>query len=192
MLVAGHDTTGYTLAWTLVELARNPPVQERLLAELDAANPGRGPWGPERLGGLVCLGGVIKEAMRLWPVAALGSGRVVEGDLPAGEFTVPRGAETLLPFFVIHRTGIERPDEFVPERWEDPAAADALGRLFLPFASGRRNCVGQNLAMLELRMVLAALVQRFSVALAPGAEVTAESFLTMRPAGALLLARPRP
>jgi cytochrome P450 len=72
-------------------------------AELDAANPRREPWSPDRLGSLSYFNRVIKESMRLWPVAALGSSRVVEADIETADWIIPKGIDVIIPFFVLHR-----------------------------------------------------------------------------------------
>ena len=74
---------------------------------------------------------------------------------------------------------MEDPDDFKPERWLEPDAA-ALNERFLPFSLGRRQCVGQNLAMLELRMVLAPITQRFHLKLV-NVDVESEYFFTFKP-----------
>ena len=90
------------------------------------------------------------------------------------------------------RTGIARPDEFLPERWleSDPDYPALAGLYYHPFSAGRRNCVGQNLAMLELKMVLAPLVQRYTFELVDR-DVRSEYFLTLKPHDCRVRVRPR-
>jgi cytochrome P450 len=77
----------------------------------------------------------------------------------------------------------QNPDGFDPDRWA-PGAIDEekLKELFTPFALGKRNCVGQNLAKLELKLVLATLYKSFSFELV--SEVSVDYFLTIKPANA--------
>mmetsp|Transcript_50232 Transcript_50232/g.104839 ORF Transcript_50232/g.104839 Transcript_50232/m.104839 type:complete len:140 (-) Transcript_50232:129-548(-) len=126
--------------------------------------------------------------MRLWPVAATGSGRVAEADIEAGPYLIPKGAALVFPILPIHRNGLEGGDEFRPERWlpTDPDAA-RLGDLFMPFSLGRRNCVGQNLAMLELKMAVASLAQHFRFELVSPV-VQSENYLTFKPRDTLIRA----
>eukprot|EP00292_Cryptomonas_paramecium_P034389 CAMPEP_0113726768 /NCGR_PEP_ID=MMETSP0038_2-20120614/40669_1 /TAXON_ID=2898 /ORGANISM="Cryptomonas paramecium" /LENGTH=209 /DNA_ID=CAMNT_0000657519 /DNA_START=411 /DNA_END=1040 /DNA_ORIENTATION=- /assembly_acc=CAM_ASM_000170 len=154
LLIAGHDTTGYTLAWTLVELSRQPRVLAKMREELDRANPSRGEWSSDQVSGLPYFHAVLKESMRLWPVAANGAGRKTFVDVPLEDGSViPAGSDILIPFLPLFRSGIANPDDFIPERWVDEGNPDSerLAQLYMPFALGKRNCAGQNLAMLELR-----------------------------------------
>jgi biphenyl-4-hydroxylase len=67
-LVAGHDTTAYTLSWILIEVARHPIVLTKLQQELDDIVRNGFWFTPSTLGNLEYLNMVIKEGMRLWPV----------------------------------------------------------------------------------------------------------------------------
>eukprot|EP01036_Dinobryon_divergens_P041593 gene41593-55144_t len=78
---------------------------------------------------------------------------------------------------------IRQPEEFIPERWQsDDSEADVLKELHVPFASGKRNCIGQNLALWELRLLVATLFRRFEFELVN--EVTYDYFLTLKPVDA--------
>jgi benzoate 4-monooxygenase len=98
---------------------------------------------------------VIKEGMRLWAVTPLGSNRVVSKDMHYKDFIIPKGATLGIGQFSLLRSEIDKPDEFIPERWaeENPDAA-VLREMNVPFSVGKRGCVGQNLALLELKLVL--------------------------------------
>lgn len=81
------------------------------------------------------------------------------------------------------------PEKFLPERWleDDPfGEKEKLKELFFPFALGKRNCVGQNLAKMELKLVLATLLRAFRFELQMGAEeeVVRDYFLTLKPSQA--------
>jgi len=187
LLIGGHDTTGYTIAWTLIELARSPKTLARLQDELNRANPSRGPWTSDQLAALSYFHTVLKESMRLWPAAAPGPTRQMLTDLVLEDGTlIPAGADVTMPLLSLHRMGISNPDDFIPERWEDEGSPDAerLAQAYLPFSTGMRNCVGQNLAIQELRLVLATLVQRYDVSLE--SSVQSEHFLTLKPLHVLL------
>ena len=77
----------------------------------------------------------------------------------------------------------QNPEGFDPDRWApDAADADKLKELFTPFSLGKRNCVGQNLANLETKLVLATLYKSFSFELT--SEVVVDYFLTLKPVNA--------
>ena len=172
-LVAGYDTTAYTLAWTLWELARHPEVTRRVQRELDTVLPDRDSLpASSQLSQLPYLGVCIKESMRLWPVAAMGSVRELKVDFEANGVAIPRGAPIFVPFYAVFRQPwIERPHDFWPERWEDGSPQlPQLQEMNTPFSNGKRNCVGQTLALLELRMVLATTLRQFDFSVVVDAE----------------------
>ena len=77
----------------------------------------------------------------------------------------------------------QNPEDFDPDRWApDAVDADKLKELFMPFALGKRNCVGQNLANLETKLVLASLYKSFSFELT--SEVVVDYFITIKPVNA--------
>jgi cytochrome P450 len=90
-LVAGHDTTAYTLSWILIEVARHPIVLTKLQQELDDIVRNGFGFTPSTLGNLEYLNMVIKEGMRLWPVAALGSIREPLVDIAYKGKVIPKG-----------------------------------------------------------------------------------------------------
>ena len=181
-LVAGHDTTGYTLAWLLCELARCPERAARLRDDLARSQPAEAaPY----------LGACVHETLRLWPVAAMGSARETLEPIELADGTrIPSGSICQLPFLLLHRLAdIPAPDEWRPERWLDGEGKLRTPEGLLPvaFSLGPRNCVGQALAMAELKRVTAALASRFVFeAVEPP---TPDFFLTLKPSGARLRAR---
>ena len=181
-LVAGHDTTGFTLAWLLCELARYPERAARLRDDLARSQPAEAaPY----------LHACVHETLRLWPVGAFGSIRETLEPIELADGTcIPRGSICHLPGLVLHRLAdIPAPDEWRPERWLDGEGKLRTPEGLLPvgFSLGARNCVGQALAMAELKRVTAALASRFVFeAVEPP---TPDFFLTLKPSGARLRAR---
>lgn len=172
-LVAGYDTTAYTLAWTLWEVARHQEVKNKVQRELDEKLPDDDTLpSSSLLSQLPYLGVVIKEGMRLWPVAAMGSVREVSVDLEANGMRIPKGAWIFVAFYAVFRQPwIDRPHDFYPERWEEGSPQQQeLMEMNSPFSNGKRNCVGQTLANLELRMVLATTLQKFDFSVVADAE----------------------
>jgi len=175
-LTAGHDTTGFSLAWILCELARHPEIQDKLAREV-----------AQQGSSSAFLQLVIKEGLRLHPVGALGSLRTCAADVatPDGD-VIPSGSCCITPFYVIFREGwIENPTAFAPERWGAGAPQRReLERLVFPFSLGRRDCIGQRMAMAQLTKVLAHISPRYRLSMAH--EPEADYFLTLKPANAAL------
>jgi cytochrome P450 len=134
------------------------------------------------------LRNVVKEAMRLHPVAAGGSMRVTGIDMETNEgFLLPKGSFVFLPLILLLRNPrvYNNPDQFLPERWQE--ADQAMTDSFLPFSLGKQNCVGQALAKIELHSVVARICSEFDLSVVQECET--EFFLTLKPIGAKLLAR---
>ncbi|KAG8469430.1 hypothetical protein KFE25_005885 [Diacronema lutheri] len=183
-LIAGHDTTALAVAWVLSDLAHHAHDQAELRAELHAMPPA------ERSKSAL-LAAVIKESMRLNPVAAGGSVRQLEQalPLPGGKAVLPEGAIVVVPFGVLFRRPHigDAPNEFRPRRWlAGGPDADRLADVH-PFSLGRRNCVGQALALAELHTVVPMLLAEYEweVVQSPRAEL----FLTNKPEGLMLRAK---
>jgi len=183
-LIAGHDTTGYSIAFTLLELARNPTELQKLRESLSSLPPEE--WAKSNH-----LRTVIKESMRLYPVAAFGPSRVIGKDMLVQDesnqkILLPKGSVIFLPILLHMRNEkvFEKAESFIPSRWIDPSK-DAL-EAFLPFALGRQNCIGQSLANAELHSIVARICSEFDLKIEE--EGVLDHFLTLKPSGARLLA----
>jgi len=180
LLFAGHDTTAYSIAWILIELARNPIDQAMLHKKLKSAT------SDERKDTNM-LGHVIKEGLRLHPVAANGFGRMAQKDIIVKQkgsnldFTISKGTRLFMPSFSRHRDAdyYEDPDVFRPSRWENPS--EKAVSAFMPYALGKRNCIGQSLANAELHSILALLLYEYHFSIED--EGVAYTQLTMKPKG---------
>jgi cytochrome P450 len=180
LLFAGQDTSAATLSWTLHLLSLFPDIQLKLADEVRTVLQSEGSTGRDVVVGrktiskLPYLDAVIKESMRLYPVAPFVVRRIMD-DLPVfdenndGEKTartiLPAGSIACIWIYGLHRNPAfwKRPGEFLPERWIDPELKD-IGQTngaYMPFASGPRNCVGQPLAHIILRTVLTRLMHRY-------------------------------
>ncbi len=185
LLFAGQDTSAATLSWTLHLLSLHPDKQEMVAKEL------RSVLG-DVVGKLVSksmisqmpyLDAVIKESMRLYPVAPF-IVRMLTTDItiPNDEthtsdkytskktITLPASTFACIWIYALHRNPKlwDRPNEFLPERWIDPTLRSRdLGQeeygAYMPFAIGPRNCLGQPLAQVILRVVLARILITYVV-----------------------------
>ena len=212
---AGHDTTGFSFCFFLMEMGRNKDIQAKVRAEIDAIMPlealgdkslaaresgsngigtgegqGRLHHGDQKLLSAICgleyLNCCIKESMRLWPVAAIGSVRRVEQDIHWEGMIIPRGSSIRAHVYSMFRENwIDRPHEFLPERWlPSNPQLPRLKEMFIPFSVGRRACIGQNMAIFQLRIVAAYFLRYFDFTLV--GEPTFAYFLTLKPESLLL------
>ncbi|GFH53033.1 hypothetical protein CTEN210_09509 [Chaetoceros tenuissimus] len=186
LLVAGHDTTAYSLAWTLKELARHPAEQDKLrFALLNVSEDDRY--------NLKELTNVIKEGLRLNPVAAAGGLRVCSKDIVIDKHSegstpivIPKGTAIFLSLMMClhHPDYFHDPDSFSPSRWEVEGNQNDA---YMPFLIGPRNCLGQSLAYAEIRTVLARLIAEFEFSIED--EGSNEFFATYKPIGCRLIAK---
>lgn len=188
LFLAGHDTTKAALAWTLLLLVQHPQVLADVLDELRAGLGGSAPT-PETLARLPLLERVIKESLRLFPSAPF-TGRITTQATELGGVALPARTEVLVSPYCLHRDP-ERwpePQRFQPARWESLTPTPFE---YAPFGAGPRMCIGAGFARLELQTVLAMLLQRFGLALAPEARVDRKTTIVMSPRrGVPLLLRP--
>jgi cytochrome P450 len=181
LFLAGHDTTALTLTWTFYLLSQHPAVAEALHEELRAALGGRAPTMDD-LPRLRYADAVIAESMRLYPPAWV-VGRQAICDCVIGGYRVPKGTVVLASQWTMHRDPryFDDPEAFRPERWQDGLAKRLPKYAYFPFGGGPRVCIGNSFALMEATLVLATIVQRFHLDLAPGHPVETETYFTLRP-----------
>ncbi|MDQ6828224.1 MAG: cytochrome P450 [Gemmatimonadota bacterium] len=182
LLLAGHETTAISLAWTWFLLAQNPDVAEKLGAELDNVLGDRSPTIDD-VARLPYTEAVITESMRIYPpIYALG--REPIEDCVIGGYDVPAGATILMPQWVVHRDArwFDDPHECRPERWLDGLAQRLPRFAYFPFGGGPRGCIANRLAMIEMVLLLGVMAKRFRVELIGAAsEIVPVATITVRP-----------
>jgi len=177
-LAAGYDTTASTLCWAFYLLERNPSCLERLRAEHDSVlglDPGAVEDTlrdkPQLINSLPYTTAVCKETLRLHPPAntfrqgnpGFSLSKAGYPPLPTDGFMIWNGITR------IHRTPEYwvRPDDFIPDRFlvssDDPLYPPKNG--WRPFEAPPRSCIGQELAMMELKLALVVAVRRFEIAI---------------------------
>ncbi|CAL5051398.1 unnamed protein product [Urochloa decumbens] len=181
VIAGGTETGAVTVEWAMAELLRHPEAMAAAAGELDRV-VGRYRWPTERdLPGLPYVEAVLKETMRLHPVAPLLFPRCAREDTAVGGgYDVPAGARVLVNVWAVARDPAWWPDapgEFRPERFLAGGGAaegvDVRGAHFqlLPFGSGRRMCPAYGLAMKAMAAALANLVHGFSWRLPEGVAI---------------------
>ncbi|KAK3874939.1 hypothetical protein Pcinc_020158 [Petrolisthes cinctipes] len=166
MLFAGIDTTSHTMGFTLYLLARNPAAQVKLQEEVDRVlTDYHGPLTVHHLAQLSYLKAVIKESLRLYPIVT-GIARTLDSDLVLNGYLIPKGWMVVTFNMATARdeSVFPRAKEFLPERW---LRHKPLGPIHpyasLPFGAGTRMCIGRRIAEQEMYILLARVMQRFSV-----------------------------
>ncbi|KAL5522614.1 hypothetical protein ACEPAG_8631 [Sanghuangporus baumii] len=171
-LVAGSDTIANSSCAVTYYIAADPQVQAKLQKELDEALGADNSEDPvptyAQIKNLPYLEAVINEGMRLHSTVGIGLPRVVpEGGLTVCGKTFPEDTVLSVPMYTVHRDpdvwGADA-DVFRPERWfeRDPVK---LQKSFHPFSFGPRACVGRNLAMMELLLIISSIFHRYDIVL---------------------------
>ncbi|KAJ3991976.1 cytochrome P450 [Lentinula boryana] len=179
-MMVGHETSGASLIFILLELARNPVIQQRLRQEVQAA----GHLDYECVQQLEYLDSVVKEGLRLYPALPLTERVALQDDVvPLSSPLRMRSGEIIhsLPIkagqvFHIPLTALnvsqqiwgENAARFLPERWIEPGGTSAAEKLphgpwagISTFSDGPRSCIGYRLAVSELKISIAVLVRSF-------------------------------
>ncbi|KAJ4423895.1 hypothetical protein N0V82_001481 [Gnomoniopsis sp. IMI 355080] len=182
-LFAGHDSTGTTIAWTLYELYRTPHALQAVRTELDnlfgtettqEAIVSRllAPGGEELIYRMSYTSAVIKETLRLWPPGATARltkpGDGLRAVVQTGSDTKDLNLDGLMLYNVesiIQRDPAvfgDTANAFVPERWLQQDTADKIPPgAWRAFERGPRNCIGQELALIEARVVIAMVARHY-------------------------------
>jgi cytochrome P450 len=185
LLVAGNETSPVTLAWTLALLARHPAWMERVRDEADDVFGG----GPVTLAGLhrmhVTLR-VLDEAMRLYPPFWM-IDRVALADDEVEGLRIPAGFTVVPYIYGTHRNPEiwTDPERFDPDRFLPEAKGERHPFSHLPFGGGPRICIGSNLAILQMLLVLSAFVRRYEVELVGEAFPEIAPMMILRPGGGI-------
>ncbi|KAF4796952.1 Cytochrome P450 27C1 [Turdus rufiventris] len=172
MLLAGVDTTSFTLSWAIYLLAKHPEVQQRVYEEI--ANKLRKDQVPvaHDVPKLPLIRAVLKETLRLYPVLP-GNGRVTQKDLIIGGYLIPKGTQLALCHYATSYSeeNFSVANEFRPERWLRKDNLDRVDNFgSIPFGYGIRSCIGKRIAELEIHLALIQLLQNFEIKISPKTE----------------------
>lgn len=164
LFVAGHETTSNALTWTIHLLTLNPEVQEKLHEELDIVLEGRDAQFSD-LEHLKYTEMVIKESMRLLPPAWTLNARQANQDTQIGSYIFPKDKFVFISPYANHRNPkyFDQPGKFEPERFSPEREKTIPKHAYIPFGTGPRVCIGQSFAMLEAKLILATVLNRFEV-----------------------------
>ncbi|KAA8526716.1 hypothetical protein F0562_009055 [Nyssa sinensis] len=179
----GQETTGNLLTWTCVLLSRHPEWQERAREEIFQVF-GNGKLDFDRVQGLKIVPMILYEVLRLYP-PVIELTKVAYEEQKLGDLTIPAGVQLMMPSILLHRDqemwGADS-KEFNPGRFADGVSKAVKSPFFyIPFSWGPRVCVGQNFALLQAKMALTMILQRFSFDLSPTYAHSPFTVLTLQP-----------
>ncbi|EXJ79942.1 hypothetical protein A1O3_08228 [Capronia epimyces CBS 606.96] len=171
IIVAGSDTTAATLTNAFYYMIKDPVHLKRLRDELDPIRLDDGTFNFKDLQGAEYLNAVINETLRLQPPVPSGLYRKTppEGISVNGVY-IPGDVTVSVPSYTLGRSeaAFARAEEFIPERWTSKPELVKAKEAFAPFSLGPYSCIGKQLALMELRDVIAQLSTTFNVDWAPG------------------------
>lgn len=181
MIFAGYETTEKALSWSWYLLSQNPTGEACLQQELAQTLAGRAPTFAD-IPNLSYTYRVAQEALRLYPPAWL-QGRQASGDDEIAGFHIPAGSFVIMNQFGVHRHPDfwENPNEFDPDRFLPERSKNRPRFAYNPFGGGPRQCIGNDLALMETQIVLAMASQRYAVRMVPGHPVELEPEVTLKP-----------
>src|SRR5262249_4616148 len=166
-------------------VARDPGVQERLREEVAAVLGGRAATF-EDLPRLAFAGSVVKESLRIFPPTPALINHEAVTEVEVGGYQLARGSLVILSPYVTQRDPrwFPEPERFDPDRFGPGRPEKIPEYAYFPFGAGPHVCIGNSLAMMEITLVVATLLQRFHVELMPGQEdFVPELKVSLRPKG---------
>lgn len=175
-IAAGRGTTAQSLDWIILMINRYPSIHQQIIEELQRELPflvsTTDAWRVptmEEAARLVYLEAVVRESMRLNPAAPMNARTAMKDAVLSDGTFVPKGTRVMIPTYATARFPWlwgEDAAEFKPERWIDRETGKIINVSpfkFLVFHAGPRMCLGMKLAMLEMKMSLAAMLSKFEI-----------------------------
>ncbi|NWT17566.1 CP46A hydroxylase, partial [Vireo altiloquus] len=189
--VAGHETSANQMTFTVMALGQHPEILERAQAEVDEVLGAKRDVDYEDLGKLTYLSQVLKESLRLYPPVS-GTLRRLEKEQVINGIRIPANTTIFLNTYIMGRMEkfFKDPLTFNPDRFSKDAPKPYY--CYFPFSLGPRSCIGQVFAQMEVKVVMAKLLQRFEIQLVPGQSFKLVEAGTLRPLdGVICKLKPR-
>ncbi|KAM9308501.1 cytochrome P450 2C25-like [Gastrophryne carolinensis] len=172
LFTAGEETTSITMKFCLTLLANYPDVQAKVQQEIDEVTKSQRLPVHEDRPQMPYTNAVIHEIQRVLDLAPIAFFHAVTKDLQFRGYTIPKGT-MIIPFIssvLNDPSQWETPEEFNPGHFLDEDGLFRHRAAFMPFSAGKRICVGENLARMEIFLLLSALLQKFTFKIPPGTE----------------------
>ena len=187
LLVAGNETSSNALTWIFYLLARHPEYIRAIRDEV-ASVIGDNPIDYKNLHELHGTVRVIDEALRLYPPFWM-IDRIALADDEIGGVRIPAGAMVIPYIYGTHRNPDHWQDveSFDPRRFEKERSNGRHPFAYIPFGGGPRTCIGANMALMQMLLIVVAFVRTYDFAPATGYPVTIKPMMLLRPNGAVAL-----
>ncbi|KRT82806.1 cytochrome P450 [Oryctes borbonicus] len=165
-IVAGHDTPGSTIAFSLYELANHPEIQAKVVEE-SISILGKDPNAVvtiQDLQNMNYLDCVIKEILRYYTTVPAHE-RLLDEDITIDGITLPKGTEVSISIYATHHNEkyFPNPHVFDPDRFSPENVHKIQPYTYLPFTKGPRDCIGKTMAMLMMKSVITKVIRNFQL-----------------------------
>ncbi|KAK5662523.1 hypothetical protein OQA88_8435 [Cercophora sp. LCS_1] len=170
LIIGGSETTATLLSGVTYLLCKNREKLDKLTREIRGAFKSEDEIGFQSVSALPYLLACLDEGLRMYPPVPAGLPRITPkgGAVVSGNF-VPEGTVVAMHHWALYHDDdhFKDPFSFHPERWlGDPAFADDNKDIFQPFHVGARNCLGRNLAYVEMRLIITRVLWNFDIRIA--------------------------
>ncbi|PSN45114.1 hypothetical protein C0J52_18783 [Blattella germanica] len=191
IVAAGSETTATTTSYVLVMLGIHQDIQEKIIEEQNNIfhdDYHRSVTAAD-LKDMLYLEQVVKETMRLFPSLPYIFRSISRNLELCKGYEAPRGTLCVVNCVNLHRNSkyFPDPERFCPERFSPENSVGRHPYAFLPFGGGRRNCVGNQYAMMEMKTLLSTILRQYQVTYVPGGreglERRLEAGLVVKPHG---------
>uniref|UniRef100_H3ANT2 Vitamin D 25-hydroxylase n=2 Tax=Latimeria chalumnae TaxID=7897 RepID=H3ANT2_LATCH len=163
LLIAGTETTTNALRWAVLYMALYPNIQEKVQKEVDfVVGQNRMPMLEDR-GRMPYTEAVLHEVLRFCNIAPLGIFHATFKDTIVRGYSIPQGTTVITNLYSVHfdEKYWMSPEQFSPERFLDSNGNFIKKEAFVPFSLGKRHCLGEQLARMELFLFFTALLKKF-------------------------------
>ncbi|MFM9978884.1 MAG: bifunctional cytochrome P450/NADPH--P450 reductase [Sphingomonadaceae bacterium] len=192
-LIAGHETTSGLLTFAFMEMLRAPALLAQAYAEVDRVLPGDTRPAYEHLAHLKVIERIVKETQRLWPTAPVFSVGPYEDQVIGGKWRLRKDRPVSVYALGLqrHPSAWDNPEEFDIDRWLPEAEARHHPHAYKPFGNGARACIGRQFALVETKLAIAMILQKFAIADRRGYRLSLKESLTIKPDEFWMRIRPR-
>ncbi|NXK55042.1 CP2D3 protein, partial [Chauna torquata] len=164
LFAAGSETTSTTLRWAFLNMLLHPEIQSKVQKEIDMVIGRERPPTMADQVNMPYTNAVIHEVQRYGDVVPIGLPHMTYRDTELQGFFIPKGTTVItnLSSVLKDESVWKKPNEFYPEHFLDANGQFVKPEAFMPFSAGRRACLGEQLARMELFIFFTSLLQKFT------------------------------
>ncbi|KPJ15756.1 Cytochrome P450 6B4 [Papilio machaon] len=164
---AGYETSASTMTYLFYEVAKNPEIQEKVIAEIDEVlKRHNDEITYDCLNEMTYLQQVFDETLRKYPIVdPLQRNAEMDYVIPGTDTIIKKGQTVLVSVLAIHRDPkyYPNPDKFDPERFSTENKKSRHSCAYLPFGTGPRNCIGMRFAKVQSQICIVKFFSKFRV-----------------------------